>query len=115
MGACLRRTEELLSPAGEMVRGPETPQGVATAPSGSGLAYLYYLVEAMVEAQTVRGVATMVRESGEYPVLVREAVTSPAGTTASAAWELEKHGVRAAVLAAIEAARDRGRELGAQK
>src|SRR2546429_7102763 len=58
------------------------------------------------------GAATMLRESGEHPVILREAVTSPGGTTISAIRELEKHGVRAAFLAAIEAARDRGRELG---
>jgi pyrroline-5-carboxylate reductase len=46
-------------------------------------------------------------------VILREAVTSPGGTTISAIRELERHGVRAAFLAAIEAARDRGRELGA--
>jgi pyrroline-5-carboxylate reductase len=62
--------------------------------------------------QTIYGAATMLRESGEHPVLLREAVTSPGGTTISAIRELEKHGVRAAFLAAIEAARDRGRELG---
>ena len=62
--------------------------------------------------QTVYGAATMLRDSGEHPVILREAVTSPAGTTASAIRELERHGVRAAFLAAIEAARDRGRELG---
>jgi pyrroline-5-carboxylate reductase len=44
-------------------------------------------------------------------VLLREAVTSPAGTTISAIRELERHGVRAAVIEAIESARDRGREL----
>ncbi len=65
--------------------------------------------------QAVSGAATMLRESGEHPVLLREAVTSPAGTTISAIRELEKHGVRAAFLAAIEAARDRGRELGAEE
>ena len=111
----LRRTEELLRPASKVLRIPETQQGAATAPPGSGPAYLYYLVEAMVEAQTVCGAATMVRESGEHPVLLREAVTSAAGTTASAVRELDKHRVRAAFLAAIEAARDRGRELGAQE
>jgi pyrroline-5-carboxylate reductase len=62
--------------------------------------------------QVVFGAATMLRDSGEHPVILREAVTSPAGTTASAIRELERHGVRAAFLAAIEAARDRGRELG---
>jgi pyrroline-5-carboxylate reductase len=53
----------------------------------------------------------MLRDTGEHPVKLREAVTSPAGTTISAIYELEKHGVRAALLAALEAARDRSREL----
>ena len=64
--------------------------------------------------QTVYGAATMLRDSGEHPVILRDAVTSPAGTTIAAVRELEKHGVRAAFLAAIEAARDRGRELGGE-
>jgi pyrroline-5-carboxylate reductase len=55
----------------------------------------------------------MLAETGEHPVILREAVTSPAGTTIMAIRELEKHGVRAALLAAIEAARDRSQELGA--
>ncbi|GAA3124012.1 hypothetical protein GCM10020001_050970 [Nonomuraea salmonea] len=53
----------------------------------------------------------MLRDSGEHPVILREAVTSPGGTTIAAIAELERHSVRAAFLAAIEAARDRGREL----
>jgi pyrroline-5-carboxylate reductase len=54
----------------------------------------------------------MLRDTGEHPVKLREAVTSPAGTTINAIRELENHAVRAALLAAIEAARDRSRELG---
>jgi pyrroline-5-carboxylate reductase len=111
----LRRMMELLRPVGNVLRIPETQQRAATAPPGSGPAYLYYLVEAMAEAQTGCGAATMLRESGERPVLLKEAVTSAAGTTASAVGELDKHRVRAAVLAAIEAARDRNRELGAEE
>ena len=127
--AHLRRAEELLRPVGQVLRIPESQQDAATALSGSGPAYVYYLVESMVDAaillgmargaalemviQTVYGAATMLRESGEHPVILREAVTSPGGTTISAIAELERHGVRAAFLAAIEAARDRGRELGA--
>jgi pyrroline-5-carboxylate reductase len=127
--AHLRRAEELLRPVGKVLRIPEAQQDAATALSGSGPAYVYFLVEAMVDAgillgmprsdalemvkQAVYGAATMLRESGEHPVLLREAVTSPGGTTISAIRELERHGVRAAVLSAIEAARDRGRELGA--
>ena len=125
----LRRAEELLRPVGKVLRIPESQQDAATALSGSGPAYVYFLVEAMVDAgillgmprsnalemvkQAVYGAATMLRESGEHPVILREAVTSPGGTTINAIRELEKHGVRAAFLAAIEAARDRGRELGA--
>jgi len=125
----LRRAEELLRPVGKVLRIPESQQNAATALSGSGPAYVYYLVEAMVDAgillgmargnalemvtQAVYGAATMLRESGEHPVILREAVTSPGGTTISAIRELEKHSVRAAILAAIEAASDRGRELGA--
>jgi pyrroline-5-carboxylate reductase len=126
--AHLRRAEELLSPVGKVLRIPESQQDAATALSGSGPAYVYFLVEAMVDAgillgmpratalemvkQAVFGAATMLRDSGEHPVILREAVTSPGGTTISAIRELERHGVRAAFLAAIEAARDRGRELG---
>jgi pyrroline-5-carboxylate reductase len=124
----LRRAEEMLRPVGKVMRIPESQQDASTALSGSGPAYVYFLVEAMVDAgillgmpravalemvkQAVFGAATMLRESGEHPVILREAVTSPGGTTINAIRELEKHGVRAAFLAAIEAARDRGRELG---
>jgi len=125
----LRRTEDLLRPVGKVLRIPESQQDAATALSGSGPAYVYFLVEAMVDAgillgmprstalemvnQAVYGAATMLRDTGEHPVILREAVTSPGGTTINAIRELERHGVRAAFLAAIEAARDRGRELGA--
>ncbi|MGI5268494.1 pyrroline-5-carboxylate reductase [Nonomuraea sp. CA-218870] len=123
----LRRTEDLLRPVGKVLRIPESQQDAATALSGSGPAYFFYLVEAMVDAgillgmpraaaldmvtQSIVGAAVMLRDSGEHPVILREAVTSPGGTTIAAIAELERHSVRAAFLAAIEAARDRGREL----
>ena len=62
--------------------------------------------------QTMYGAATMLRETGEHPTVLRENVTSPAGTTAAAVRQLEDHKVRAAFLVALEAARDRSRELG---
>jgi pyrroline-5-carboxylate reductase len=123
----LRRAEKLLQPVGKVLRIPESQQDAATALSGSGPAYVYFLVEAMVDAgillgvprstalemviQAVYGAAAMLRDSGEHPVILREAVTSPGGTTISAIRELERHSVRAAFLAAIESARDRGRDL----
>ncbi|MFI6506167.1 pyrroline-5-carboxylate reductase [Streptosporangium sp. NPDC050855] len=123
----LRRAEDLFSPVGKVLRIPESQQDAATALSGSGPAYFFYLVEAMVDAgillgmpraaaldmvtQSIVGAAIMLRDSGEHPVILREAVTSPGGTTIAAIAELERHSVRAAFLAAIEAARDRGRQL----
>ncbi len=125
----LARAETLLAPVGRVLRVPESQQDAVTALSGSGPAYFFFLVEAMTDAgillglpravaaelivQTALGSALMLRDSGEHPVRLREAVTSPGGTTISAIRELERHGVRAALLAAIEAARDRSRELAA--
>ncbi|MCW2632888.1 MAG: proC [Pseudonocardia sp.] len=120
--------EAMLALVGRVVRVPERQQDAVTALSGSGPAYFFYLVEAMIDAgvllglprpvaseliiQTAVGAAKMLRESGEHPVVLREAVTSPGGTTAMALRELENHGVRAALLAALAAARDRSVELG---
>lgn len=128
--ADLAHAEEIFGAVGKTLRVPESQQDACTALSGSGPAYFYLLVEAMIDAgillglprqvahelivQTAIGSAVMLRDSGEHPVKLREAVTSPAGTTISAIRELENHGVRAAMLAALEAARDRARELAAQ-
>ncbi|MGB9378259.1 MAG: pyrroline-5-carboxylate reductase [Mycobacteriales bacterium] len=121
-------TEAIFEPVGKVLRVPESQQDAVTALSGSGPAYFFFLVEAMIDAgillglprtvaadlmvQTVLGSAVMLRDTGEHPVRLREAVTSPGGTTINAIRELENHGVRAAFLAAIEAARDRARDLG---
>ena len=126
--AHLALVTELLGAVGRVVQVPEDQQDAVTALSGSGPAYFFFLVEAMIDAgillglpravaselivQSAVGAATMLRDSGEHPVALREAVTSPAGTTISAIRELEVHGVRAALIAAIEAARDRSVELG---
>jgi pyrroline-5-carboxylate reductase len=130
-GEHLALAEEMFAPLGRTIRVPESQQDAVTALSGSGPAYFYFLVEAMTDAgillglprqvahdlivQTAIGSAIMLRDSGEHPVKLREAVTSPAGTTINAIRELEKHGVRAALLAALEAARDRAREIAAQQ
>ncbi|MFC9429234.1 pyrroline-5-carboxylate reductase [Streptomyces sp. NPDC056987] len=125
--AHLTHAEEIFGGVGKTLRVPESQQDACTALSGSGPAYFYYLVEAMTDAgillglpraqahdlivQAAIGAAVMLRDSGEHPVKLREAVTSPAGTTISAIRELENHGVRAALIAALEAARDRSRAL----
>ena len=123
----LAEAEALMSSVGKVVRVPERQQDAVTAISGSGPAYIFFVVESMIEAgvhlglpratatdlvvQTVFGSATMLRETGSHPVVLREQVTSPGGTTAAALRELETHKVRAAFLAAMEAARDRSRSL----
>lgn len=119
----LAAAEALLHPVGQVRRLPEVQQDAVTALSGSGPAYFFFLVEAMIDAgillgisrevaadlivQSALGAATMLRDSGQHPVQLREAVTSPGGTTIAAIRELERHGVRAALIDAIEAARDR--------
>lgn len=123
----LDRAEELLSTVGEVIRVGEQHMDTVTAISGSGPAYFYFIAETMIEAgvamgmprataqrlvgQTITGSAAMLDGSGEHPVVLREAVTSPGGTTAAALRELERHGVRTAFTDAIEAARDRSRDL----
>jgi pyrroline-5-carboxylate reductase len=123
----LVEAEALMASVGKVVRVPEKQQDAVTAISGSGPAYVFFVVESMIEAgvhlglprstaselavQTLVGSALMLRETGEHPTVLREQVTSPGGTTAAALRELEIHRVRAAFLAALEAARDRSREL----
>ena len=124
----LERTEQLLAAVGRVVRVGESQLDAVTALSGSGPAYFFYLVDAMIEAgvllgvprplaaelmvQTALGSARMLHETGEHPALLREAVTSPGGTTAAALRELDRRAVRAAILDALTAARDRSVELG---
>ena len=125
--AHLAEAEALMAATGRVVRVPERQQDAVTAISGSGPAYLFFVVEAMIEAgvhlglprttstelvvQTVVGSAKLLRETGEHPTVLREQVTSPGGTTAAAIRQLEDHKVRAAFLTAMEAARDRSRAL----
>jgi pyrroline-5-carboxylate reductase len=123
----LKEAESLLSSTGKVMRVPEKQQDAVTSISGTGPAYLYFVVEAMIEAgvhlglprstatelvvQTMMGSAKLLRETGEHPTVLRERVTSPGGTTAAAVRELEDHKVRAAFMTALEAARDRARAL----
>jgi pyrroline-5-carboxylate reductase len=125
--AHLALAEEALSHLGAVVRVPEQYLDAVTAVSGSGPAYFALLAEAMIEAgillglsreistqlvvQTMLGTAVLLRDRKMHPVELREAVTSPGGTTIRAIQELEQAGVRAAFLNAIEAAMERSREL----
>jgi pyrroline-5-carboxylate reductase len=123
----LRVAEDILAHVGRVVRLPEEQLDAVTALSGSGPAYFFLLVEAMIDAgillglsrdvateliiQTMVGSAKMLRDTGRHPVELRESVTSPGGTTIAAVRVLEEERVRAAFLNAIEAAKRRSQEL----
>ena len=124
----LAAAERVLWSVGSVERVPESQMDAVTAVSGSGPAYVFLVVEALVEAGvrvgiprdlstrlvlgTLAGSAAMLTQTGEHPAVLRERVTSPGGTTAAALHALERHGLRAAFLDAVVANRDRARELG---
>jgi pyrroline-5-carboxylate reductase len=126
----LERAESLLRAVGKVVRVPETQLNAITAFSGSGPAFFFYFAEALIDAgvllglpralseemviQTAVGAAAMLRDSGDDPVSLRAAVSSPGGTTITAIRELEKAGLRGAVMVAVEAGRDRTVQIGEQ-
>ncbi len=101
---------------------------MATAVSGSGPAYLFYFVEALIDSavelgftydeakllalQTVKGAVHLLSESGKDAGELRQAVTSPGGTTAAAIKTLEEGGYKFLIAKAIKAALDRAKELG---
>ncbi|GAB3272975.1 pyrroline-5-carboxylate reductase [Kineosporia babensis] len=121
------RAQDLLSSTGKVLQVPESYQDAVTAVSGSGPAYVFYVAEAMIEAgvllglprptatelvvQTLFGAATMLRQTGEHPSILREQVTSPGGTTAAAVRLLDDQRVRGAFMSAIEAACNRSAQL----
>lgn len=124
----IEAARELLGHLGSVVTVPEKQQDAVTGVSGSGPAYVFAFVDALVEAgvvqglprpvatelavQTLYGAAALLRRSGEHPALLREKVTSPGGTTAAGLRVLDARGLRSAVVDAVEAAARRSTELG---
>jgi pyrroline-5-carboxylate reductase len=120
--------EQVLAAVGTVVRVDEPLLDAVTGLSGSGPAYVFLVVEALIEAgvlaglsrpvsralatQTLLGAARLLDESHEGPEVLRAAVTSPGGTTAAGLRALETAGVRAAFLDAVMAATERSRDLG---
>lgn len=125
--AHIKFVNDFLSASGEVVTVPENLQDAVTALSGSGPAYFFAFVEAMVAAgkslglsedvateltvQTIYGAAGMLKESGKSATTLRENVTSPNGTTAAALATFSQGGLENLVLKAMTAARDRSQEL----
>ncbi|XP_068599771.1 pyrroline-5-carboxylate reductase 3 [Brachionichthys hirsutus] len=124
-GALLRA---LLRHCGLVEEGPEAWVDIHTGLSGSGVALVYLFAEALAEgalkmgmpsrlahsvaSQTVLGAGKLLRDSGKHPAQLRSEVCTPGGTTIYALHTLEKGGVRAAAMSAVESATERARELG---
>ncbi|MBH75460.1 MAG: pyrroline-5-carboxylate reductase [Dehalococcoidia bacterium] len=124
-------TETILESLGEQVYvAQETYLDMATAVSASGPAYVFLFIEAMIDAgvylglprdtakklvlQTVQGSCQLALSSAQHPAQLKDAVTSPGGTTAAALLVLEQREFKAAVMQAIIAAYDKSNKLGAR-
>ena len=119
--------ESLFGAVGKVVRVTEDQLHGVTGVSGSGPAYVLMMIEALSDGgvmaglsrqaalelatQTVLGAAKMVQDTGTHPAILREQVTSPAGTTIAALSTMERAGFRAAVIDGVMAAVKRSREL----
>ena len=120
--------EQIFTSVGRAFHVKEALLDAVTGLSGSGPAYVYLFIEALADGgvqmglprdlatklavQTVAGAAEIVSETMMHPALLREMVTSPGGTTIAGLAELERRGVRFAVMDAVRAATLRARELG---
>ena len=120
--------KRMLATVGIAFQVPERLLDAVTGLSGSGPAYVYQFIEALSDggvrvglprdiatklaAQTVMGAAQMVLETGEHPGALKDAVTSPGGTTIAGIHELERGAFRATTMNAVEAATRRSMELG---
>ena len=119
---------KLLSSVGTAFQVKEALLDAVTGLSGSGPAYVYLIIEALSDggvaaglprdiatklaAQTVLGAAKMVLETNMHPGTLKDMVTSPGGTTIEGLHELEKGGLRAALINAVRAATEKARKLG---
>ena len=127
----LARAEAIFGAVGSVVRVPERLMDAVTGLSGSGPAYIYMVIEALTDGgvqmglprdtalrlatQTVLGSARLVKETGLHPAILRDQVTTPGGTTISAIHELERHGLRAMLAAAVVTATERSKALNGEE
>jgi pyrroline-5-carboxylate reductase len=126
--AVLLELQDMLSQAGRVAPLPEQQMDAFTAVAGCGPAFVDLFVEALADggvraglprqqaltyaAQTALGAAAMVLQTGQHPGALKDAVCSPGGSTIEGVAALERGGLRAAVLDAVDAAWKRNGELG---
>jgi pyrroline-5-carboxylate reductase len=119
---------EIFASVGSVIDVPEALMDAVTAVSGSGPGYIALVVEALADGgvaaglpramamelalQTVKGTAQLLQQTNLHPGVLKDRVTSPGGTTIAGIAELEKAGLRAAMMAAVRAAHQRSKELG---
>ena len=119
--------EAIFKAVGEMVTVAEEQLDAVTGLSGSGPAYIYMVIEALIDGgvkmglardiatrlaiQTVLGSAKLVKTSGLHPAILRDQVTTPGGTAINAIHELESHGLRSMLINAVATATRRSEEL----
>ena len=122
------QVKELLAGAGALYEIEEKLMDPATAVAGCGPAFVYQMIEAMADAgvalglsreqalqmaaQTFKGAASMVLETGQHPGSLKDAVCSPGGSTIAGVNRLEQVGLRGDIIAGVEAAYKRTQELG---
>ena len=119
--------EKIFGALGAAVYVEESQLDAVTGLSGSGPAYVYTIIEALVDGgkkmglthdvatrlavQTVLGAAKMVRETKRHPAVLRDEVVTPGGTTIAGLHEMEKHALRSTLISTVEAATLRSREI----
>jgi pyrroline-5-carboxylate reductase len=124
----LARANTIFQAIGRVVEVSETLMDAVTGLSGSGPAFVAIVIEALADGgvasglsravamqlavQTVLGTATLIQKSNLHPAELKDRVTSPGGTTIAGVAELEKRGLRAALISAVQAATKRSQELG---
>lgn len=128
--AHLATAQRILTTVGSVVEVPEYLMDAVTGLSGSGPGYIALIIEALADGgvaaglprpiaqklaiQTVLGTATLLQETGMHPGQLKDQVTSPGGTTIAGIAQLEKQGLRSALIEAVRAAADRSKMLGNQ-
>ena len=119
--------KSIFEAVGDVVVASEEQLDAVTGLSGSGPAYIYMVIEALIDGgvkmglsrdiatklaiQTVLGSAKLAKTSGLHPAILRDQVTTPGGTTINAIHELESHGLRAMLINAVVTATNRSKEL----
>ena len=122
-----KSTEEIFNAIGESSWTEEDKLDAVTGLSGSGPAYIFMIIESLIDGgvrmgltralatrlatQTVLGAAKLVREKGIHPAVLKDQVSTPAGTTVDATFELENRGLRAMLIQAVQLATEKSKKL----